>query len=178
MKNITKWTTVLATMAVLAGGLWYTSSNADAANPQQLKPIGAENQSYNLNPEPKLKANADQKTEILSKKDEISKKFRLHGNNKISSFELKTWDEYNTGNASNGAKELNTSIDDSRLVWVVKVDFADGYDTRVGHFKNAKVTYVIDPETEHVLAQDVQGEQETFEGGPAQFAGKTPVDAD
>lgn len=177
MKAVTKWTTIFAASAVLAGGIWYTS-NANAANVPQLKPIGSEAQTYNLNPEPKLKANADQKEGILTKKDEIASKFRLTGNNKIVSFDLKPWNEYNVDNSKDGVEALNTTIDNSRLVWVVVVDFADGYDTRVGHFKNATVTYVIDPETQHVLAQDVHGEQDTFVGGPAKFAGKKPVDSD
>jgi predicted sulfurtransferase len=105
-------------------------------------------------------------------------KFKLHGNNKISSFELKSWKDYNSVNTNAGVEELNTSINNDRLVWVVNIDFADGYDTRVGHFKNATVTYVIDPETEKVLAKDVHGEQETFTGGPPKFEGKKPIDAD
>ncbi|WP_123040367.1 hypothetical protein [Cohnella candidum] len=177
MKSVAKWTTILAATAVLAGGIWYTT-NANAANAPQLKPFGAEAQTYNLNPEPKLKSNQDQKQSILAKKDVIASKFKLKGNNKIVSFELKPWSEYNSVNSKDGVEELNTSIDENRLVWVAVVDYADGYDTRVGHFKSASVTYVIDPETQHVLAKDVHGEQDTFVGGPAKFAGKKPVDAE
>lgn len=90
----------MASAAVLIGGIWYTSSIADAANTPQLKPIGAENQTYNLNPEPRLRTNADNKDAILAKKDEIAKKFKLSGNNKITSFVLKSWDEYNAVNTS------------------------------------------------------------------------------
>ncbi|AIQ13830.1 hypothetical protein [Paenibacillus durus] len=177
MKSIAKWTIALAATVFITGSIWY-GANVNAANLPQLKPIGAEAQIYNLNPEPLLKANSDQKERILANKEAIASKFKLSGNNKIESFELKSWGEYNTVNSKDGIEAENTTVDKSRLVWVVKVDFADGYDTRVGHFNNATVTYVIDPETEHVLAQDVKGEQVTFTGGPARFVGKKPVDAD
>lgn len=164
MKSIRKWTVISAAVAVLAGGVWY-ASNVNAAREPGLKPLGAENQVYNLNPAPQLKSNVQEKEKILNQKEAILSKFKLGQNDKILSAELKTWSDYNAVNTVNGVEALNTTIANDRLVWVVDVSFPDGYDSRIGHYNTAKVTYVIDPESQEVVAKDVSGDLEKRTGG-------------
>lgn len=153
-----KWTVpALVITAVICGGIWYNLNENVAGAQQRINPKGAENQVYNLNPEPILKNNTDKKEQLLSKKDEILSKFKLKGNDKIISTEFKIWKEYNTTDGSN-VKDFE--VEDDRLVFVVKISKPDGVDTRGGFYKNAIVTQVIDAETEKPIEMLVKGESD------------------
>ena len=142
---------VITTTILISGGIFYGINVTLAEN---SKPIGSENQTYILNPEPILKNNSDKGEQLLSKKNEILSKFQLKGNDKIISAELKTWKEYNTTDGDNGK---NSQVDDNRLVYVVKISKPDGVDTKGGFFKNATVIQIIDAETEKPIGMDVKG---------------------
>jgi hypothetical protein len=52
-----------------------------------------------------------------------------------------------------------TAIDANRLVWVVQIYFPDGYETKVGLFKNATTTSLYDAETGFYFGYSIQGDE-------------------
>ncbi len=154
MKRISRWIAgIVALAAFSAGGILVT--NAGSAD--NLKPIGFETQSYNLNPEPILKKNLDKKAELMSKKENILKKIKLKENQNILSAKLKTWKEYKT---TEGDGTENFEVDDNRLVWEVKIDAPDGVHTRGGYYRNAIQMFVVDAETEKLIEMRVHGDRD------------------
>jgi hypothetical protein len=154
IKTKVKWSlAVLTATAIISGTIWY--SNMTLAAVQNQNPIGAENVSYVLNPEPILKSNLEKKQQLLSTKDKILNKFKLKPTEKVLSTELKKWSEFNT---TKGGNSKHSELADDRIVWEVTIDSPEGVDTRGGFYNNAKVTYVIDAETEKLIEMFVKGE--------------------
>ncbi|WP_377567249.1 hypothetical protein [Paenibacillus chungangensis] len=114
--------------------------------PEAFTPtLGTENEQYNHNPEPVLKANADNAS-FLSE-DEIEKvAFRDKGAVPVRT-ELVAWGEFMAGQT----EIRDHQIARDRKVWIVQTYYPDGYDTKRGRMDNAFVTGIYDSETGDVL---------------------------
>ncbi|MDB4897636.1 MAG: hypothetical protein JWN15_3898 [Firmicutes bacterium] len=164
MKMATKVTTMMLGVA-LFGGLAVTSSTKAATIPQVppiTPPIGT-TQTYNLNPEPALKANKGVAVNLLKTQADILSKFKFSVDHKLVSAKLLTLQEHF---ASQGISDQWTDVAADRMVWDVTTAHPNGVETRAGLYKNATVVDTYDAETGAPLGSRTTGDWVKGSGGP------------
>lgn len=127
--------------ALLASVVFSKDMTPDEFTP----PLGTENDQYIHNPEPVLKANADDSNFLSA--DEIEKiAFRDKGAVPVRT-ELLAWGDF----MADQTEIRDHQIAGERKVWIVQTYYPDGYDTKRGRIDNAFVTGIYDGETGDVL---------------------------
>ncbi|MDQ0914599.1 hypothetical protein [Paenibacillus sp. V4I5] len=135
---------------------------AYAETPAQLDhPLAPENMiESELSEMPKMpiyKPNSHADKSIFITKEEAIEQARIKENGGIlRSVELMTWDQFSR-EAWNKPNSMADRAND-RMVWVVKVDYPKGIDTKGGYFFNANQTVVFDAETGQIFGGITSGD--------------------
>lgn len=143
---------VLGTVALLLNPVF---SKADTPTvPPVTHPVHSE--LYKENPDPALKGNANAQDRFL-KRDQVLAKVQLPASAKVAATDLKTWGTFVSENYGNKGG-AGTELAKDRMVWVIKVDYPEGVETKGGFFANAKQTIVFDAETGRFISRDTTGD--------------------
>jgi hypothetical protein len=167
MKMATKVTTMILGVA-LFGALAVTSSTKAATIPLVTPitpPIGT-TQTYNLNPEPALKANKGIAANLLKKQADILSNFNFSADHKLVSTQLLTLREHF---ANQQMSDQWTDVDLDRMVWDVTTAHPNGVETRGGLYKNATVVETFDAETGAPIGSKTTGDWVKGSGGPHNY---------
>lgn len=105
----------------------------------------------------KANSHAD-RSKFVSKK-EIIKEPRILKNGKLKSADLVTYDQFSREVL--GQENPGTIIENDRMVWVVKVDYPTGINTRGGKFSKAVQISAFDSETGQLLIVTTVGQEDT-----------------
>ncbi|ERI92190.1 hypothetical protein HMPREF1982_02579 [Clostridiales bacterium oral taxon 876 str. F0540] len=111
--------------------------------------------------EPKYKDNSAQNiNNFISRNKIIDKANSEKDKTKKSIFksaDLKSWGKYVSELNEPGFKDYE--ISDGHMVWVVKISYPDGIDTRGGFYENAELTLIYDSETGDLISFHVNGKR-------------------
>lgn len=104
---------------------------------------------YNENPKPSLPANNTAPTKGFLTKEQVLQLVELKPGDEVLSAKLQTWAQHVHENLNDRGK--NYEIDPNRMVWVIKVSYPNGIQTKGGFYANAVETDTFDAETGRLL---------------------------
>lgn len=142
-----KWIFGLAFLAVVVSAVYPQLSNAQNKAEEISQPL-QNIQIYNDN-------SSIDKNKLMTKEVAIEK-VHIEKDGKLLSAELVSWNKFS--NDVLGKSNSLAQISNERQVWVVKVSYPKGIDTKGGYFKNATQISVFDAETKEILNVTTQGD--------------------